>query len=184
MIDSQILYLTLAALAFGLALNLKLTLSVLQTTRREREPPQMLMAGQHIPGVTARTTSGRIELISEGQATVLLFLASKCPKCRAKLPEVERMLAGAQQAGLAMWLVSEESGWRLRGFLRGSSLWGNTARVTLKDYKVLNASLTSPAYLFVNHEGLIEATGLIGDPDWLALRAQLGDEQAGLELAA
>lgn len=184
--DSQILYLTLAVLAFGLALNLKLTLSVLRASRREREAPERLAPGQPVPRVTARRMAGRdpVQLVGDGQASVLLFLSSKCPKCRSKLPELAQLAPAAEQAGLAIWLVSEEPAWRLRGFLRGTALWQLAVRVNLKDYLALNATLLSPAYLFVSHEGVLEATGLIGDDDWLGLRAQLDEGAAALEAAA
>jgi peroxiredoxin len=183
--DGQILYLTLAALAFGIALNLKLTLSVLRASRRERHVAEGLVPGQPVPPVTARTlTRDRVQLVGNGQSSVLLFLSSKCPKCRSKLPELEQMLTAARQEGLAIWLVSEEPAWRLRGFLRGYALLSVAARVKLKDYMALNATLLSPAYFFVNHDGMLEATGLIGDENWLGLRAQLSEGGALLEAAA
>lgn len=181
--DEQILYLSLAALAFGLALNLKLSLSVLEAARREREPVEALTAGQSVPNVIARTASGAVALAAKNQVAVLLFLSSKCSKCRSTLPEIEKMLPAAQQAGLALWVVSAEPAWRLRQFLHGSAVGTIIAQVKHKDYKVLNGKMLSPAYLFVNHESLIEAAGLIGDPDWLALREQLIPE-ATMERAA
>lgn len=176
--DSQIIYLALAVLAFGLALNLKLTMSVLRTTRLERDVPDMLPPGVSVPLVTAHTLIDRrqVPLVGNGQASVLLFLSSKCPKCRTKLAELEQMVPAAQEAGLALWLVSEESAWRLRRFVLGTALLSRVVRVNLKDYKALNANLMSPGYLFVNHEGVLEAIGLIGDENWLALRAQLNPD--------
>ncbi len=178
--DNQILYLTLALLAFGLALNLKLTLSVLHTARRERDAPEALAPGAQLPPVPARALRGGAtqRLGASGQAAALLFLSSKCPKCRTKLAEIGRMLAPAEQAGLGVWIVSHEPGWRLRQFLGGAFPLSRTLRVTLRDYKLLNPTLASPAYLMVNHEGVLEAAGMIGDDDWQALRAQLADSVA------
>lgn len=175
--DSQILYLTLALLACGLALNIKLTLSVLQTSRRERDAPEPLQAGMPIPQVVARVLQGgaRHRLGDSGQAAALLFLSSKCPKCRAKLAEIGRMLPQAEQAGLAIWIVSLEPGWRLRQFLGDAFPWSRVLRLTLRDYKLLNATLASPAYLMVDHQGVLEAAGMIGDDNWLSLRDQLAD---------
>lgn len=173
--ENQIIYLALAVLSFGLALNLKLTMAVLRTSRRERDTPDMLPVGQRVPVVTAHSLNGRtpVQLVGNHQASVLLFLSSKCPKCRSKLAELEQMVPAAQEAGLALWLVSEESAWRLRRFVTSSALLSRVARVKLPDYKVLNATLMSPGYLFVNHEGVLEAIGLIGDENWLALCTQL-----------
>lgn len=181
--DDQILYLTLATLAFAIALNLKLTLSVLEAARREREPAEVLMPGHRVPNVTARSARGRVELAPNNQVAVLMFLSSKCVKCRSKLPEIEKMMPAARDAGLALWVVSAEPAWRMRQFLHGSDVGTIIAQVKRKDYKVLNGKMVSPAYLFVNHESMLEAAGLIGDADWLALREQLG-AHAPLEQAA
>ncbi|GJI95977.1 hypothetical protein RugamoR57_26950 [Duganella caerulea] len=174
--DSQILYLTLALLALGLALNIKLTLSVLHTTRRERETPEELPPGAPLPQVQARALQGGVvhRLGAEGQASALLFLSSKCPKCKTKLAEIGSMLEPAEQAGLDIWIVSHEPGWRLRQFLRGFPLT-RALRLTMRDYRLLNPTLASPAYMMVNHEGVLEAAGMIGDDNWLDLRAQLAE---------
>ena len=177
--EMQIVYLALAALALGLALNLKLTLSVLRASRRERETPAAFVSGQRVRALEARTLVGRarVQLVEQGQPWVLLFLSSQCPKCRGKLPEIEQMFPVVQQAGLTMWLVSQERPWRLRRFLRGTSLHAHVARLGLDPYRTLNPMMSAPAYLFVSHEGALEATGLIGDENWLSLRTQLGFDE-------
>lgn len=174
--NEQALTLTLAALAFALALNLQLTLSAARAARRGRDAPERLLPGQRMPVVAARAPGpgARIQLAAPGQSWALLFLSSKCPKCREKLPGIDAMAGSARAAGLAMWIVSEEPRWRLRGFLRNTALAALTARVDRVGYRTLNPSMATPAYLFVNHEGVLEAFGLIGDDDWLALQAQLG----------
>lgn len=184
--DSQSLHLTLALLALGLALNIKLTLSVLRTARRERDTPEALPPGAPLPPVPARALRGGAahRLGAGGRASALLFLSSKCPKCKTKLPEIGRMLAPAEQAGLDIWIVSHEPGWRLRQFLRGAFPLTRTLRVALRDYKLLNPTLASPSYLMVNHEGVLEAAGMIGDDNWQDLRAQLDDAAQAAETAA
>lgn len=173
--DTDILYFTLAALAFGLALNLKLTLSVLQASRRERETPQALQAGEALRPVAARLLSdgSKTSIAGQGQAAVLLFLSTKCPKCSGKLRELESLVPAARNSGLALWIVSEEPAWRLRRFLAPHHLAAHAARVGLNDYKAINPTLASPSYLFVSHEGVIDAAGFLGDENWLSLREQL-----------
>ena len=173
--DNQLLYLVLTILALGLALNLKLTMAVLHTSRREREELVILQPGAAVPVIQAQALQQRatLPLPAPGQASVMLFMSSKCPKCRAALAQLEQLVSDAEQAGLALWLVSEEPAWRLRRFLHGSALLERVARVKINDYRQLNARLLSPAYFFINHEGLLEAAGLIGDENWLGLRAQL-----------
>lgn len=183
--DDQVLYPTLTALAFALALNLKLTLSVLRASEQARAAPQLL-PGQPVPSLTARMLlqPAPLQLAAHGQAWALLFLSSRCPKCRATLPQLGAMVEAARQAGLAMWIVSEEPPRRLRTFLGGTALQSCTARLNSKDYRKLNPSLSSPSYLFVSHEGILEAAGLIGDDDWRDLQAQLSGTDAALDQAA
>lgn len=178
--DNQALHLALALLAAAVALNLKLTIAVLKTGRRERNAPAPLLPGEPAPRIAGRSLQrwGQTQMLFDGQPAALLFLSSKCPKCVSKLAELERMLPGARQAGLAMWLVSAEPAWRLRRFLGAGFPLSQVLRVSPHDYKLLNARVLSPAYLFVNHDGVVEASGLIGDENWLGLRAQLALEGA------
>lgn len=178
--DEQALTLSLAALAFALALNLQLTLAAVRAARRGHDAPPRLLPGERVPVVEAGALAAgaRVRLAAPGQSWALLFLSSKCPKCREKLPGIDAMAGAAREAGLSMWIVSEEPRWRLRGFLRNTALAAMTARVDRTGYRTLNPNKASPAYLFVNHEGVLEASGLIGDDDWLALQAQLAGAQA------
>ncbi|MCA1859624.1 hypothetical protein LE191_05825 [Janthinobacterium sp. HSC-3S05] len=176
--DATTLQLVLAALAFALAGNIWLTLAVLRASRRERIAPAALVPGEPLPAVQARPLAGgaRFQPGAGGQAAVLLFLASRCPKCGEKLAGIEQLLPLAREAGLALWLISEEPARRLRAFLPGKALRAATARLTLRDYRRVNPLMSSPSYVFVNHEGTVEAAGLIGDEDWLALTEQLNAE--------
>ncbi len=178
--DSTTLQLVLAALAFALAGNIWLSLAVLRASRRERIAPTALVPGQPLPAVQASPLAGgaRFQPGAGGQATVLLFLASRCPKCEEKLAGIEQLLPLAREAGLALWLLSEEPARRLRAFLPGNSLRAVTARLALRDYRRVNPLMSSPSYVFVSHLGTVEAAGLIGDEDWLALVGQLADDMA------
>lgn len=176
--DAATLQLVLAVLAFAIAGNIWLTLAVLRASRRERIAPTALEPGQPLPAVQARPLTGgaRFQPGAGGQAAVLLFLASRCPKCADKLAGIERLLPLARNAGLSLWLLSEEPARRLRAFLPGDALRAAAARLTLRDYRHVNPLMSSPAYVFVNSQGRVEAAGLIGDDDWLALVGQLNAE--------
>lgn len=173
--DATTLQWVLAALAFAIAGNIWLSLAVLRASRRERIAPAALAPGEPLPAVHAKPLTGgaRFQPGAAGQAAVLLFLASRCPKCQEKLAGIEELLPLARNAGLALWLLSEEPARRLRAFLPSSLLRQAAARLALRDYRRINPLMSSPSYLFVNHEGGVEAAGLIGDDDWLALVAQL-----------
>lgn len=176
--DDTTVQLVLAVLAFALAGNIWLTLAVLRASRRERIAPTALAPGEPLPAVHARPLAGgaHFQPGATGQAAVLLFLASRCPKCAEKLAGIEQLLPLAREAGLALWLVSEEPARRLRAFLPSRILREATARLTLRDYRRVNPLMSSPSYVFVNHEGTVEAAGLVGDEDWLALAEQLNAE--------
>lgn len=184
--SSDILYLALGALAFGLALNLKLTFALRDSVRRERVVPEALEPGATLAPVAARGLgdAARVLLPPPGQACALLFVDSRCPKCRSTLPQLATLLPAAGQAGLAVWIVSVESGWRLRAFLADSPLAAVALRVGRRDYRTLNPTLSSPSYLFVSHTGIVQACGPIGDADWLGLLDQLaGDDPAASRAA-
>lgn len=184
--DGAILHLVLAVLAFAMAGNVWLSLAVLRASRRERVAPVALETGQALPQVTARLLAGgrRVQPGADGQPAVLLFLASRCPKCREKLAALERLLPQADAAGLALWLVSEEPARRLRAFFGSAALQAATARVSLRDYRLLNPQMSSPSYVFADHQGAVQATGLIGDENWLSLLEQLAAEPDRKECTA
>lgn len=173
--DEPTLYLVLALLAFALAFNLQLTLAVLRAARRELHPALPLAPGERLPAVDANALEGGapVRLGAPGQACALLFLSSQCPKCRTSVAHVAALTAPACAAGLSLWLVSTEPRWRLRGLLRGSALARHTLRLARADYRRLNPTGASPAYLFVGHEGVVEAFGVVGDDGWRALEDQL-----------
>jgi len=180
--DRQLLLLILALLAFGLAFNLHLSLAVLRRLRKERDTPALPVPapGDAAPQPQARRLGSRRgeALLPSGQACALVFLTSKCDKCRARLPEVAALLAPAAEAGLAVRIASLEPAFRLRRFLAGTPLLDAVWQLRSDAYKTLNPRLAAPAYMFVNHEGIIEAAGLIGDENWLGLAAQLAGADA------
>lgn len=186
--DAGVLYLVLAILAFGLALELKLSLAAVEAARhlasageRQPTPPQ----DEVIPAVSGRTLIGRMRthLPADGMPTVLLFLSSTCPKCRQKLPEIASFLPHLDDAGLRLWLVSREPRWRLRRFLRDSALAPHALCVNMSHFKALNPTLSSPFYLFVDERGRLQAGGMIGDENWQGFRQQMQEFDSEREAA-
>ncbi|MGH8051864.1 MAG: peroxiredoxin family protein, partial [Arenimonas sp.] len=150
------------------------------------ELPFTLPVGEKVPVIDCKllATGETVTVSGTGQAIVLVFLSSTCPKCREKLPEMERLLPLLQVAGVNMWLVSQESKWRLKHFLKETSLSAIATRVHKHDYKVLNPTQTSPYYLFIDHTGCLEAGGLIGDDNWLSFCAQMDEMEIAVGAAA
>lgn len=175
--ERQILLIALAILALGLAFNLHLSLAVMRRLRQERDSASAAAPrpGDAVAPVAARGLDARAwaPLLPVGQACALLFLSSKCPKCTSHLPELAAMLDEAAAAGLALRIASIEPAFRLRRFLAGTPLAAIARRLRLRDYRLLNPQFTAPAYLFVDHDGTVQAAGLVGDADWQGLREQL-----------
>lgn len=180
MMDSDVVAIILLLLALSVALNLRLSLHLLKVVgelRASGRAASMLPLGEPVDAFTGkRLLDGAPLTVGEaGQPAVLLFLSSACPKCRHKLPEIARLAPLAREAGVALWLVSLEPGWRLRRFLQSTSLAGSTLRVSNADYGMLNPLMSSPSYLFVSQAGTLDARGMIGDDDWRSFCAQLDE---------
>ncbi|WKE64857.1 redoxin domain-containing protein [Gallaecimonas kandeliae] len=177
--------LVLLILSLSVALNLALSFRILRLLREPpvAQDPLPVTPGELLTPVRGRTLEGSPILLNhQGRASALLFLSSQCPKCREKLPELTALTGLLEPAGLDLWLVSNEGQGRLNRFLADTPLAPLTLRVGVKAYKKLNPSLSSPFYLFVDHEGRLQAGGTVGDPDWQSFLDQMG--QIRLELAA
>ncbi|MDM5176608.1 redoxin domain-containing protein [Massilia sp. DJPM01] len=189
MMDSDVLALILLLLALSVALNLKLSLhlsKVVNSLSAAAKAASQLPVGEAVPAFTGKALAGGAPaaLGGDGQPAVLLFLSSACPKCRQKLPQIERLAPLARDAGLALWLVSIEPAWRLRRFLRATSLAGSTLRVAGADYEMLNPVMSSPSYLFVSAAGTLDARGMIGDDDWRSFCEQMDEVRIASEASA
>jgi len=167
MTEAGVLYLILAMLILSAVLNLALTLRLNRTVRRLAEaiPPVLLQPGDAIPAVQG--------ILGNEEPTALLFLSSNCSKCRDKLPDIMRLLPLAEQAGLTIRLVTMEPAWRWRRFLGKGALLSASVRLKRQDYLVLNPLMATPAYLFIDEAGTLEAAGIIGDENWQGLCHQL-----------
>lgn len=138
---------------------------------------QPLPVGGPVAAVMGRMLNDGAPIMLPGveQAVALLFLSSRCPTCRGKLAEIARLLAPAREAGLKIHLVSAEPVWRLRRFLADEALRGVTVVLSARRYARLNPAMYAPYYLFIDAAGDLQAAGLIGDDDWLSLRAQMDE---------
>ena len=178
--DAGLLYTILAILTVSVALNLKLTFSLMHVLGRLALPElgeNELEVGELVPEFKGKFLASGEKVIFDqnSQASVLLFLASKCPKCRQKLPEIQRMLPILEDTGLRTWLISNEPKWPLKRFLGMTPLFARTVLVNKKDYKILNTKLSSPYYLLIDQSGSLQASGLIGDENWLSFQSQMDE---------
>ncbi|MCY0913441.1 redoxin family protein [Massilia sp. H27-R4] len=189
MMDGDVLAVILLLLALSVALNLKLSLKLskaVDSLSAAAKAAALAPLGGPVPAFTGKLLDGGapVTVGGDGQAAVLLFLSSACPKCRQKLLGIEHLAPLAHDAGVALWLVSVEPAWRLRRFLQSTALAGSTVRVAAADYEMLNPVMSSPSYLFVSAAGTLDARGMLGDDDWRSFCEQMDETRIAGEAGA
>lgn len=106
-------------------------------------------------------------------AKVLVFLTSKCKKCKSKLPELHESLEIANRLGVMIWILTLETKGRMKNFLQNDNLMDVSMRVSQSSYDYLNPEGASPYYLFIDAENTLQAQGFIGDENWVGFLKQL-----------
>ncbi|MDP5138042.1 hypothetical protein ORJ04_19005 [Rheinheimera baltica] len=178
MTEVQLLSALVCCLALLLGLNLKLTYALYQRVRYLpgfTRVPEPLAIGTALPVVLGKALlNAEVSPVwQHGRPTALLLLASRCAKCKTKLSELPELLLLASGAGLEIKLITNESARPYRRFLAHAELASHCLMVRQSDYVQLNPQQMSPAYLFIDQQGQVEATGLIGDENWQLLCEQL-----------
>ncbi|WP_163994586.1 peroxiredoxin family protein [Pyxidicoccus caerfyrddinensis] len=184
-----LLVLGAAVLAFLLSTNLHWLAPLLRLVRRAgaAEPPFTLPLGQVIPAFEGRARAdGRRITSSElaGQAAVLLFLSSGCPKCRGTIPELLRMLPAIRGAGVGLWIIPADSRHDISELLEGSALLEHVLVLEPAVRDGLNPRQSTPFYIFIDHRMVALASGLIGDDDWKSFVEQMKELAPGADTAA
>lgn len=178
MTDVQMLNGLVGLLALLLALNLKLTFVLYKKVKQMpgfSRVPDPLADGTVLPQIIGTALlSAKPELVWQQRcATAVLMFASRCPKCKTKLSEIPALLALADDKGLEIKLVTSEPIRRFRRFLSDDKLALFSIKIAQSDYLQLNPQQMSPAYVFIDHLGRVEASGLIGDENWMLFCNQL-----------
>ena len=176
--DQNLIYFSLFTLTLCTLLNLSLSLKLLRKIKQISESTKNsspIPPGTEIPQITARTllSKQKQDLLLPEYAIVLLFLSTKCPKCKEKLQEIEKIAMCAEQAGVRLWLVSNEPQWRVRRFLGNTALAPFAVFLKEENYREINRKLMSPYYRFIDHARLLQAEGMIGDDNWCAFLTQI-----------
>jgi AhpC/TSA family/Methylamine utilisation protein MauE len=175
-----LLLLGAALIAFLISTNLHRIASLLGLARHSgpSEPPPPLPLGQTIPAFEGRArVGGRLVTSAElaGQAAVLLFLSSGCPKCRGTVPELLRILPAIRSAGIGLWIVPADSRHDIALLLEGSALLEHVLTVEPAVLDRLNPQRAAPSYIFIDHQMAALASGLIGDDDWRSFVDQMNE---------
>ncbi|HVG60565.1 MAG TPA: MauE/DoxX family redox-associated membrane protein [Hyalangium sp.] len=178
-----------AVLAFLISTNLRRIASLLRLTRRSGavEPPFTLPLGQIVPAFEGRArVDGRHVTSAElaGQAAVLLFLSSGCPKCRGTVPELVQILPSIHRAGVGLWIVPADSRHDISPLLEGSALLDHVIFLEPAARDRLNPRHAAPFYIFIDHQMVVLASGQIGDDDWKSFVDQMKETAPDADTAA
>lgn len=180
---TRLLLLGVAVIAFLISTNLHRIAPLLGLARRPgtAEPPPTLPLGQAVPAFEGRARADGRHITSaelEGQAAVLLFLSSGCPKCRATVPGLLQILPAIRSTGVGLWIVPADSRHDISPLLEGSALLDHVLLVEPAVRERLNPRRAAPSYIFIDHRLVALASGLIGDDDWQSFVDQMKDIQA------
>ncbi len=129
-----------------------------------------------IRGETIATGEAVTHDTETGLACVVVFIAAACPKCKSKLPELERIDRAIETNGhaLALWIVGVGTRRQLIHILKSNRLAHRTLIMPRTERKRLNPGDASPYYVFLNGEMVVEACNYLGDENWTAFVDQIG----------
>ena len=83
------------------------------------------------------------------------------------------MLPSMEEVGVQFWLVGMGGRWSVKRFLKGSGLTERALIIEAEHRKKLNPSRSSPFYMFVDENFVLQASGLLGDENWLGFVEQM-----------
>jgi hypothetical protein len=176
--EPTLIFIVLIILSLSVALNLKLTFSLYKKINHLDlidTPMFTAKIGDKLPDFKGQTLLEKkwFHLNEVHQPTVLIFLSSRCPICKEKIPQIEAILPLLPEAGLLMKLISYEPKNSMIKFLNDSLLLNIILFADKKNYKKLNPSISTPFYIFVDHLGQLTTGGTIGDQDWMSFLEQM-----------
>ncbi len=187
-VGTWLLLLGAAVGAFLLSTNLHRLAFLLRRARglEPAAPPLTLPLGEVVPVFEgwARASNRRMRSTElEGQAAVLLFLSSGCPKCRGTVPELVRLLPSIRGAGVGLWIIPADSRHDLSPLLEGSALLEHVLMLEPAVREQLNPRRAAPLYVFIDHRRIALASGQIGDDDWKSFVEQLKEMEPAADPA-
>ncbi len=167
-----------AVLAFLFSTNLHGIASLLRRVSGSEtaDSPRTLPLGQAVTAFEGRAREDGRTVTSaelEGQAAVLLFLSSGCPKCRGTIPELLRILPAIHSSGISLWIVPADSKHDIAPLLENSALLKHVLLMEPAARDQLNPRRAAPLYIFIDHQLVALASGLIGDDDWISFVDQM-----------
>lgn len=175
-----------AVMAFLLSTNLHRLALLARRAGLVAEPPRTLPIGQVVPAFEGQARADGRRITSAelaGQAAVLLFLSSGCPKCRETVPELLRLLPAIRGAGVSLWIIPADSRHDISPLLEGSALLEHVLVLEPAVRDQLNPWRATPLYIFIDHQLIALASGQIGDDDWKSFVEQMRELPPGTDTA-
>ncbi len=105
--------------------------------------------------------------------TVLIFLATNCPKCKGKIKMLENLVLHSESQGVSLRIIVHEQMKSIELFFNHTQLTNIIWKLNYTDYKEINPHEISPAYLFVNELSEVEGQGIIDDDNWQHFQQQI-----------
>ncbi|MFT5716227.1 MAG: hypothetical protein ACI9T7_000401 [Oleiphilaceae bacterium] len=183
MLNYTTVYYCLSFLALSVALNFWLTFKLLKVVNAI-SPPETSASSLSIGsemlsfnGILLSTEQTFDFYTTSPVFSILLFMSTKCDKCKENLQELESLYALSDTLGLAIWLIFTDQPRHVRYFLNQSSLLSVAVKVTNKTSIKLNPHRISPYYLFIDENRRIQTSGLMGDKEWTRFQDQISNMQ-------
>lgn len=180
--DQSLLDLLLIALTCVALANLVLTLRLVSVVRVNTDnPPFHVEIAASLPGFHGKAWyDGRLVSSAKmyGQAAVLVFLSAGCEKCLGRIPELKRLNLLMIQSDIPLWIIAVDSSRRIARHVEKYGLARNVLELAPYTRRSLNPNATSPFYVFIDHEGAVQARNIIGDENWKAFVEQINDRHS------
>ena len=182
--QEEIVIFLIGGLSFAVALNFLLTFRLAAFVRSVPEPdnkPFKLAAGTLAPEYAGTMLKDKSWVTSQqlaGNPKVLVFLSSGCQTCKEKLDELQQMRGGIEKAEISLWLIGRESEKQVKKFLQHTGLMDLVVFMSGEIRKRLNPFDASPFYIFIDGQDTVQASGYLGDENWISFQQQISELQS------
>lgn len=181
--DISLIETLVALLTVSVLLNYTLTFrlfAIIKTLPPSEPPFPPLEQGDTVPYLEGKMLAPKSTAVlpeQQNQPRVVVFVSAGCPTCKSKLPEIKALLPAMKEAGVGLWVVCLSRPWRAKLFLRKSGLVTHALTLERHVRKQLNPTHASPYYQFIDEHAVLQASGFLGDENWLTFVSQMQEEE-------
>lgn len=179
--DSDLLVLVLVVVTLAAALNLWLTFRLSARIREMNAPAFTVPLGEPVPWFEGRAPAQSLAIRSSdlaGQSTVLVFLSAGCKVCAGHIAELAEILPGAEQLGVALWIVPADDVHDIGRLVGDTPLVEHVLILDAANRIRLNPLRSAPFFLFIDEALIARASNNLGDEDWHAFVEQMREAAA------